>query len=147
MSSRSGLSALLTICRPEVLLITGSHVSSLAMVQSGQADVAAIDAVTWKILEKSEPQWLAGIQIVDRTAPAPSPPFVMGHNGLREDIFKGLLRAFGLADATEARKALRLEGLMPAQKRDYDSVFAEYRSIAGRIPSRITDLQNVDAPG
>lgn len=147
MSSRSGLSALLTLCRPEELLITGSHVSSLSLVQSGQADVAAIDAVTWKILERSASHLLADIQIVDRTAPAPSPPFVVGHPGLVEDTFNGLVRAFESVDTIDARKALCLEGLIPAQKSDYDSVLVEYRSITGRIPSRIRDYQNTPEIG
>ena len=47
LSSRSGWSALLSICTPQRVVVTGSHQASLEALRVGIADVAAIDAVTW----------------------------------------------------------------------------------------------------
>lgn len=135
MSSRSGLSSLLTVCEPDELLLTGSHVSSLEMVQSGQADVAAIDAVTWTILERNAPHRLEGVEVVDRTTPSTSPPFVVACDDSREEVLAGLSRAMGSPDTTDARTALCLEGLIPVEKRDYTCALVEYRSIADKIPA------------
>ena len=57
LSSRSGYSALLTVCEAkEELLVTGSHIASLAALREDLADVAAIDAVTWGIIERTAPE-------------------------------------------------------------------------------------------
>ena len=47
-SSRSGMSALLTLATPEELIFTGSHTASIDALQAGLADLACIDAVTWQ---------------------------------------------------------------------------------------------------
>lgn len=134
ISSRSGLSALLTICEPDKLVITGSHTSSLLMVQSGQADVAAIDAVTWKIIEQNVPELLAGINIFARSATAPSPPFVVRRESLSEAVFTGLNTAMNSSNTVDARKALFLKGIVPIQRSDYEPIHTEYSSILDRIP-------------
>jgi ABC-type phosphate/phosphonate transport system substrate-binding protein len=55
---------------------TGSHVSSLAAVRSGRADLAAIDCVTFALLERHRPSALTGVRILEETAAAPGLPFV-----------------------------------------------------------------------
>ena len=60
LSSRSGWSALLSICTPQRVIVTGSHQASLEVLKNGIADVAAIDAVTWSIIERDTPAKVAG---------------------------------------------------------------------------------------
>jgi ABC-type phosphate/phosphonate transport system substrate-binding protein len=55
---------------------SGSHVSSLATLAQGQADFAAIDCVTWGLLERFRPTLLAGLRIVDAGPSLPALPFI-----------------------------------------------------------------------
>jgi len=55
---------------------TGSHLASLAALQSGKADLAAIDCVTFALLERHRPSAVAGIRILEETPSAPALPFV-----------------------------------------------------------------------
>jgi len=56
--------------------VTGGHVASLKAVQSGQADIAAIDCVTFALLERHRPDAVARLRIVEDTPAAPALPFV-----------------------------------------------------------------------
>jgi ABC-type phosphate/phosphonate transport system substrate-binding protein len=55
---------------------TGSHRASIEALITGEADVAAIDAVTYAAVTRFEPQAAAGLRIVGKTTSSPAPPFV-----------------------------------------------------------------------
>lgn len=56
-------------------VVTGGHVDSVSAVQRGEADVAAIDDSVWAWLTEPARRDLV---VIDRTAPAPSPPILLG---------------------------------------------------------------------
>jgi ABC-type phosphate/phosphonate transport system substrate-binding protein len=93
---------------------TGSHVSSLAAVQSGRADLAAIDCVTFALLERHRPSAVAGVRILEETPAAPALPFVTAASATANEL--RLLRQ-GLADAvadpalSDVCSALLLKGV------------------------------------
>jgi len=82
--SHSGMNALRALIAPlnrdgrffSAVEVSGSHSASLAMVASGDANVAAIDCVTHALLARHRPAALAGTRVLCRTAPAPAPPYV-----------------------------------------------------------------------
>ena len=55
-------------------LATGAHVESARAVAEDRADIAAIDAVTWRMLERSEP-FTRGLAVVGRTGTSPGQSF------------------------------------------------------------------------
>lgn len=55
---------------------SGAHRQSLALVRTGKADVAAIDCVSFALLERVASAELAGIRKLCLTAPAPSLPYI-----------------------------------------------------------------------
>ena len=63
------------------LLQTGAHAASARAVAEGRADLAAIDAVTWRLLTRHE-GWTAALQVIDATPPTPGLPLVTraGHD-------------------------------------------------------------------
>lgn len=71
---------------PGTVVQTGSHRCSAAAVQSGRAEIAAIDAFSWMFVDQS------GLQIIGASEPAPAPPFVVGSQAstLQQDIFAAL---------------------------------------------------------
>jgi ABC-type phosphate/phosphonate transport system substrate-binding protein len=55
---------------------TGSHIASLGSVQTGAADVCAIDCVTVALLRKHRPMILAGLIAIAQSPRVPALPFV-----------------------------------------------------------------------
>ena len=55
-------------------LATGAHRESARAVAEGRADIAAIDAVTWRMLERWEP-FVTGLSVIGRTGTAPGQSF------------------------------------------------------------------------
>ena len=138
LSSRSGLSALLSICTPNSLLVTGSHEASLSAVRRGAAAMACIDAVTWHILERDVPVSVAGLGVLERTASAPAPPYVVRRNGQRDRLARLVTAAMEDPATRDARQALLLRGVVPVTIDDYAPVLTEYRTIAEKIPPVLT---------
>lgn len=52
------------------MILSGSHERSVALVREGQADIAAIDAHTWSLIDTDS------VNILDRTGAVPAPPYV-----------------------------------------------------------------------
>ena len=59
-----------------VMLASGGHRQSIAMVQSGQAETCAIDSVTFALLAKHVPAAVAGLRVVTSTPLVPGLPFI-----------------------------------------------------------------------
>lgn len=138
LSSRSGFTALLSVCTPRSMIVTGSHGASLSALRRGAATVACIDAVTWHILERDAPALVEGLDVLERTASAPAPPYVVPRNGKRDPLVRLMTAAMQNPATRFARRALLLRGVIPVARSDYAPVLAEYRAIAERIPPLLT---------
>ena len=57
------------------VLETGAHAVSVAAVLDGRADIAAIDAHSWRLLQRNNPS-VAGLRVVERTEPTPNLPYI-----------------------------------------------------------------------
>ena len=55
---------------------SGSHRQSLIDVKRGKGDIAAIDCVTWALLQRHEPEALAGLTVIDQTPLTPGLPLI-----------------------------------------------------------------------
>ncbi len=99
---------------------TGSHRLSVLAVASGKADIAAIDAVTWSVLRRWEPE-LDLVRQLDTTAPTPGLPYITG----RKEHAKVLFEAVGeaIASLSEPDKSiLHLRGLVQIPAETYFAV-------------------------
>jgi ABC-type phosphate/phosphonate transport system substrate-binding protein len=102
-----------------------SHAESLALVASGEADVASIDCVTHALLARHRPDVVARTRILQRTAATRSLPFVTA--SAADDATAQLVRA-AIIDAAadpalaKARTALLLAGAVAAEAADYAGV-------------------------
>lgn len=56
-------------------LATGGHAASLAAVAEGRADLACLDAVTWRLLHRHDPR-AAEVRVLAQTAPTPGLPLI-----------------------------------------------------------------------
>jgi ABC-type phosphate/phosphonate transport system substrate-binding protein len=110
-------------------VISGSHLGSARMVARGVADIAAIDAVGWAMLQTHEPQTAARLTVLDMTAPAPALPFITAPR------FATLRRALAAALAAAAEVSPPIAGLpravAPAEAGDYEPIREFARTAAG----------------
>lgn len=60
---------------------TGAHRDSIQAVAEGRADIAAIDAVTWRLAQRHQPE-AARLRVLALTPPTPGLPFITakGHD-------------------------------------------------------------------
>ena len=58
------------------ILLTGAHRVSALVVAEGHADLACIDAQTWRMICRWDPDTAAALREVGRTAPTPGLPFI-----------------------------------------------------------------------
>ncbi|MGB1237207.1 MAG: PhnD/SsuA/transferrin family substrate-binding protein [Pseudomonadales bacterium] len=115
MSSRSGCSAAIDWLKKQQindysLIISGSHQASLDMLRAGTADLAAIDAHSWEILDTDD------IDIIDRSAEALTPPFVY-HPGCglsQAHLFDALQHAINVAG-----KSVGISGIIRCDRQHY----------------------------
>jgi len=78
--SQSGFVALMSLARQESVefanrLETGAHVRSAAAVAAGQADLAAIDAVSWRNMLRYD-DFTSQLRVALWTAPTPGLPYI-----------------------------------------------------------------------
>ena len=101
---------------------SGAHIDSIAMVASGEADVAAIDCVTYAILERYRPAAIAGTRVLTHTEYGPGIPYVARTNAdpdTVENMRAAIIEAFGEPDLADALEALFLVGVTVLPKDDY----------------------------
>ncbi|NHZ64002.1 phosphate/phosphite/phosphonate ABC transporter substrate-binding protein [Massilia genomosp. 1] len=104
---------------------SGSHRASLALVQSGVADLAAIDCVTLGYLRREQPASLEGIAILGYSAPSPGLPFVTGAavpDALRQRLREALLAP--AAALAALLPALSIGHFAPYTAHDYQRIGA-----------------------
>jgi ABC-type phosphate/phosphonate transport system substrate-binding protein len=107
------------------VLTTGGHLHSLQAVAEGTADIAAIDCVTYQLIEDFLPELCAGLRIIADSVKTCGLPLVMSHARLAEtDI--GMLTA-SLNEALsvcgdEVTGTLHLTGFAEVTLDDYRSI-------------------------
>ncbi|MGK9166815.1 PhnD/SsuA/transferrin family substrate-binding protein [Inquilinus limosus] len=106
-------------------VVTGAHADSLAAVAAGQADIAAIDCVSYALLQHHRPATLAGLRVIGQTAPAPGLPFVTrrdADDGTVDALRTALREALADPALAAARAALLLEGGEVLGEAAYDAI-------------------------
>ena len=89
---------------------TGGHRLSALAVAEGRADIAALDAVTWRMLRRWDPDALR-LRMLDSTAPTPGLPYIAGPAADAGRMFEIVDRAMSNMRA-EDRALLGLQGLV-----------------------------------
>ncbi|MEP2533995.1 PhnD/SsuA/transferrin family substrate-binding protein [Shimia sp.] len=94
---------------------TGAHRESAQAVAEQQADIAAVDALTWALIQQFD-DFSTNLTEIARTAPTPALPFITAPNRDPEPIRCALSQAVAQLSAAD-RGLLRLKDIvfMPAQ--------------------------------
>ena len=136
--SHSGMTALLSLvsahCRNRKffsdILISGSHLQSLAVLVSGKADVASVDCVTYELLRRYRPAAIEGTRALGLTYPAPAPPYVTAATFHLESVARmqhALVDAFEDQTLLAARQALLLEKIEISSATTYHRILDDFK--------------------
>lgn len=99
---------------------SGQHLNSARAVADGTADIAAIDAVTWRLIERHEPV-APQLQVIDYTEPTPWLPYISRAGAPQPVLFDAVAQA--IADLTTAdRDSLGLYGFAHIPAAEYLAV-------------------------
>lgn len=101
---------------------SGTHADSIAMVACREADVAAIDCVTYAILERYRPAVIEGTRVLTHTDYGPGIPYVARTNtdpDTLEQMRQAIVEAFDEPDLADALEALFFVGVTVLPKDDY----------------------------
>ncbi len=114
------------------IVTSGSHPASVAAVARGEADLAAIDCVTYAHLERYRPSRLEGTRGLCYTAHAPGIPFVTragsGPDRIRQ-LQTALLEAFEEPEVRAAGAAVFIDGVEILPLSAYDRII-EFQRLA-----------------
>ena len=97
--------------------VSGAHRASLAMVSGGAADIAAIDAVSWRLAQRWAPE-AAGLRVLMLTEPTPGLPLIAAA-GTDAARHAAAVEAGIAALDPEARAALGIAGFAALAPDDY----------------------------
>jgi ABC-type phosphate/phosphonate transport system substrate-binding protein len=92
------------------MIVSGGHRHGLRMVAEGEADAAAVDAVTHALLAEHAPAALAGTRVLCDTPAAPGLPYVTSIDTDPERLRAGLTDALADPALSAVREALLLSG-------------------------------------
>jgi ABC-type phosphate/phosphonate transport system substrate-binding protein len=100
--------------------ISGAHRESLRWLRDGQADLAAIDSVTYAYLAQHAPEEVSGLRVVARSALSPTLPFITVATATDEQI-EQLRRVMNqaLRELPDVAQTLGLPEVLSASESDY----------------------------
>ncbi|EIC84335.1 phosphate/phosphite/phosphonate ABC transporter substrate-binding protein [Serratia sp. M24T3] len=131
--SQSGFNALRKMVEPlsengcffRQIIFSGSHRQSLQVIQQGEADIAAIDCVTFALLKKYQPQALAQLKVIGETPLTPGLPLITGPNTSADQIFglrKALKRLVSEPRYQQLCRQALITGFSKVSRKQYDII-------------------------
>jgi hypothetical protein len=105
--------------------VSGSHFASLTRLATGNANVAAIDCVTYALMARCRPDLVRCTRILSETVRAPSPPYVTRADCSPDLIARlrgGLLRAAADPRLAAVRSDLMIAGIEILPSEAYERI-------------------------
>ena len=105
--------------------VSGSHLRSVEIVASGEADVAAIDCVSFAHFQRLYPSLVADLCVLSWTASTPSLPYITAGTASDETVRAlraALVDVFDDSGLTQVRERLLLRGVDLSPKEGFGEV-------------------------
>lgn len=121
-NSQSGFAALFNLSKSagvtfKTLTETGAHVHSAKAVANRQADVAALDAVTWRFIQRYD-RFAQELRVLEWTEPTPGLPYICALK-LNPDNVAGAVREAICVLNADDRDVLGLRALIQIPRQKY----------------------------
>ncbi|WP_392890903.1 phosphate/phosphite/phosphonate ABC transporter substrate-binding protein [Pseudomonas migulae] len=112
--------------------ISGSHRESLRWLREDQADLAAIDSVTFAYLARYAEEEVAGLRVVERSALSPTLPYITVATATDEQV-ETLRQVMNqtLGELPDVVEILGLQEVLPATESDYQVILDYQREAEG----------------
>ncbi|MDO9418408.1 phosphate/phosphite/phosphonate ABC transporter substrate-binding protein [Pararhizobium sp.] len=124
--------------------LTGSHRHSIRMVASGEAGLAAIDAISFELAKHYMPE-AAKLRVLTVTAPTPGLPLITALPEIDvERLRESVAEAIDLVDAP-SRAALLITGIVPISDDAYAAIGSRWNEAQAFI--RAAGLPGGETPG
>ena len=107
--------------KPKRGIRTYTHESSIHAVCKREADFAAIDAHTWRLMCKYHPEITHQLRVIYLTKPTPGLPFVTAYENYAELIFEAVSKTIRTLDNV-MRTNLGIKGIVYIPKNEYVEV-------------------------
>jgi ABC-type phosphate/phosphonate transport system substrate-binding protein len=118
--------------------VSGSHLASLTLVAEGAAEVCAVDCVTYRLLQRTQPGLTGGLRVLAATARAPALPYITRRDIAGTELERlraGLRRAVADPALAAARAAVLLDDIVIRPLSDYDRILElEAAAVAAGYP-------------
>jgi ABC-type phosphate/phosphonate transport system substrate-binding protein len=88
---------------------TGSHVASARAVADGRADIAALDILTWRMIQRFD-AFAEGLRVLCHTDPTPGLPYITAARDRADALFEAVADALDTL-GPETRGKLGFRGL------------------------------------
>ncbi len=113
IDSQSGYNALRALITPLAInghffsqrFASGSHTQSIEMIRRHQADIAAIDCVSFALLQRENPSAVTGLKIIAQTQAVPGLPLITSLSTSEEQFIRLRQAIRATVEAPEARSA------------------------------------------
>lgn len=99
---------------------TGAHRASALAVHQGEADLAAIDAVTWAMIQRYDAH-ARNLVVIDKTAPTPGLPYIAALGSDAAALQDAIASAITALSADD-RETLQIKGLVTVTDAEYLAV-------------------------
>lgn len=132
-TSHSGMNVLRALFAPmsrngrffESVWRTGSHEASLAMIAHRHADVAAIDCITYALLERHRVRALRELRVLCCSPRFPAPPYVVGSQVSESEVHQirvALVETLASPDMRRVKDSLLIKDVVDLPLRSYQSI-------------------------
>jgi len=120
--SQSGYAAAYTHLRPlgfwfDNTRQSGAHLQSARAVANARADIAALDAVSWRPIRRYE-TFAPELRVLEWTAPTPGLPYIAAKTANRHETFAAIARAIAALEPAD-QQALGLKSLVAIPPETY----------------------------
>jgi len=101
---------------------SGGHAASLQMLQDGEADIASIDAATFRLLSSHRPGLTSNLRVIGRGPLVPATPFIISKScgATAVDVFQVVDEVFRRPEMRGAMDHIGIGGFVRLANSDYD---------------------------
>lgn len=114
------------------VIFSGSHCESLAAIQRGEADISAIDSVTWALVQQNLPELGRGLISIGTTASMPGLPLITSEHttaaGIKQ-LRQALSRLVREPEWQPVCAPLLIAGFTPTDRENYRPVYENVMAV------------------
>ncbi len=121
---------------------SGSHINSMRLVASGEADICCIDAVTWALACQSQVELTDELQIIAQSPDFPALPYVTSAKRRPQFVQQLKTALLSLTDDPAARASfsqLGIAAIHPATTPTYAKILDQYAEVDSGLRGKIAE--------